>query len=86
MVERYNRTLEDMLSKFVAQNQRDWDEHPPFIMMAYRSSEHETRGCSPSDLMIGRALRLPIDEASGGNPPFPHRVRALATRANGADA
>ena len=61
MVERYNRTLENMLSKFVAENQRDWDEHLPFLMMAYRSSVHETTGCSPSELMLGRNLRLPID-------------------------
>ena len=37
MVERFNRTIEEMLCKFVAENQRDWDGHLPILMMAYRS-------------------------------------------------
>ena len=38
MVERFNRTVNAMLSMFVAENQDDWDEHLPYVMMAYRSS------------------------------------------------
>ena len=34
MVERFNRTIEEMLSKFVTENQRDWDSHLPILMMA----------------------------------------------------
>ena len=37
MVERMNRTIQDMLAKYVAEHQRDWDVHLPMIMMAYRS-------------------------------------------------
>ena len=68
------RTQEDMLSKFVAQNQRDWDEHLPFVMMACRSSVHETTGCSPSELMLGRELRLPIDLLFSGLGRRPSRL------------
>ncbi|XP_028514874.1 uncharacterized protein LOC114575043 [Exaiptasia diaphana] len=42
MVERFNRTLKNMLSKFVKDNVSDWDCHLPLLMMAYRSSVHET--------------------------------------------
>lgn len=42
MVERFNRTLASMIGVFVSEHQRDWDEYIPYVMMAYRSSEHET--------------------------------------------
>ena len=61
MVERFNRTIEEMLSKFVAENQRDWDSHLPILMMAYRSAVHETTSFTPCDLMFGRQIDLRID-------------------------
>ena len=61
MVERFNRTLEMQLSKFADYNQRDWDQHIPFLLMAYRSAIHDTTGCSPAKMMLGRELKLPID-------------------------
>ncbi|CAG2241485.1 unnamed protein product [Mytilus edulis] len=61
MVERFNKTLATMLSSFVEQNQRDWDEYIPFVMMAYRASEHETTGQTPNSLMLGRELSTPLD-------------------------
>lgn len=41
MVERGNRTRNRMLSAFVSENQKDWDEHIYLLMLAYRSSVHE---------------------------------------------
>lgn len=38
MIERANRTIETMLGTFVDQNQQNWDELVPFLMMANRSS------------------------------------------------
>ena len=35
MVERLNQTFEDQLAKFVDYHQKDWDEHIPYLMMAY---------------------------------------------------
>ena len=54
MVERFNRTLEAQLSKFV-------EDHLPLLLMAYRTAIHESTGCTPASLMLGRDLRLPID-------------------------
>ena len=39
MIEHFNWTIEVMLSKFVAENPRDWDSHLPILMMAYRPSD-----------------------------------------------
>ena len=68
MVERFNRTLETMLTLFTSENQKDWDTHLPQLMMAYRSSQHETTGRSPCEMMLGRSIRLPIDLMLGPTP------------------
>ena len=61
LVERYNRTLESMLSMFVSRNQKDWDKFLPMVMLAYRSTAQESTGYSPNRLMLGRELTLPVD-------------------------
>nr|XP_022290306.1 uncharacterized protein LOC111101945 [Crassostrea virginica] len=61
MVERFNRTLEAMLSSVVNKNHTDWDEQLPYLMMAYRSAEHDTTGYSPNYLMLGREATTPLD-------------------------
>ena len=69
MVERANRTIESMLASFVSQNQTDWDIHLPILMMAYRSSEHESTGTSPCEMMFGRHISLPVDLVLGRLEP-----------------
>ena len=68
LVERFNRTIETMLSMFVAQNQRDWDEKLPLLTMAYRSTPQASTGFTPNLLMYLRELRLPIDLMFQGPP------------------
>ena len=68
LVERLNRSLEDIISKFISVNQRDWDEQLPWALMAYNSSEHETTKFSPSMLMLGREMNLPVDLVYGPHP------------------
>ena len=58
MVERFNRTIESQLAMFVEDHQRDWDY---LLLMAYRTAVHETAGCTPAKLMLGRDLRVPVD-------------------------
>lgn len=57
----FNRTLEDMLSKFVHSHQWDWDCHLPKLLMAYRSAVQKITGCTPAELMLGREVWLPVD-------------------------
>ena len=70
MVERFNRTLEMQLSKFADHNQRDWDLHIPFLVMAY---DHDSTGCSPSKMMLGREIKLPVDLIFGRPEEEPHQ-------------
>ena len=52
MVERFNRTIENQLAAYVAENQRDWDQHIPMLLLAYRSSIHEATKWTPARLML----------------------------------
>lgn len=61
MIERANKTIVNMFSSFVFEHQRDWDDYVPFVMMAYRSSVHDSITTSPSMLTFRREIRLPID-------------------------
>ena len=61
LVERFNHTLVDMLSKVVNNYHRNWDESLPLVMLAYRSSIHESTGESPVRMLCGRDIQLPID-------------------------
>ena len=59
LVERLNQTILRMLSKHVAENQKDWDLWLPCVLLAYRSAKQSSTGQSPFRLMYGREARLP---------------------------
>ncbi|CAC5382534.1 unnamed protein product [Mytilus coruscus] len=67
MVERYNRTLQQILSMFVKENKDDLDSHLPYVTMAYRACTHESTKCSPNLLTLGREISLAIDIVTGSN-------------------
>jgi hypothetical protein len=50
-----------MLSAFVKDTRDDWDDHLPYLLMAYRATPQESIGCSPNLLFLGREVTLPID-------------------------
>ena len=54
LVERFNITLLMILAMFAGENKDDWDDLLPAVMMAYRSSVHESTGLSLYRLMFGR--------------------------------
>jgi hypothetical protein len=57
-----------MLAMFVNKNRNDWDDHLPFVLMAYRLTIHESTKCSPNMLMFGRENTLPVDIMYGYPP------------------
>ena len=61
VIERMNRTIQNMLAKCVNAEQSNWSQQLPYVMMAYRSSVHESTGYSPQFLVHGREISLPID-------------------------
>ena len=60
-VERFNRTLLNMLSAFVSDAGTDWDAHLSFVMMAYRTSVNASTGCTPQAMVYGEECNLPVD-------------------------
>ncbi|XP_062579779.1 uncharacterized protein LOC134241774 [Saccostrea cucullata] len=61
MIERMNRTIQDMLSKYIKSNQKDWDLHLDYITLAYNSTPHESTSVSPHKMVFGREIKLPLD-------------------------
>ncbi|KAK3099399.1 hypothetical protein FSP39_003829 [Pinctada imbricata] len=68
LVERFNQTLQRMLSMFVNENRNDWDDHLPYVLMAYRASVQESTKCTPNSLMLGREISCPLDLMVGLPP------------------
>lgn len=72
MIERFNRTLQQMLAIFVDENRTNWDDHLPYLMLAYRATVHESTKCTPNLVMLGKEITLPIDVIAG-SPPMQHQ-------------
>ena len=68
VVERFNRTLKQMLAIFCSENQNNWDDYLPYLLMAYRASEHSSTKCTPNLLMYGQEINLPVDLMYGIPP------------------
>ena len=71
LVERFNRSLLDGLSKVLEKENR-WDTLVPLICMQYRASIHKATGCTPSLLLLGREIRMPLDVAYPPSQPSPY--------------
>ncbi|KAI8493132.1 hypothetical protein Bbelb_291360 [Branchiostoma belcheri] len=78
LVERFNRTLKDMLSKYVSTTGDDWDDHLPHVLLAYNTSVHASTGFTPFFLTHGREANLPADVIFGPNPQASSTVTSMA--------
>ena len=63
LVERFNRTLTDMLAKTVDKSGRDWDRHLAHILFAYQVSPQESTHESPFFLLYGRDAQFHTEAA-----------------------
>ncbi len=70
LVERLNRSLQDLLAKMVKNDQPSWDQYLPQALLAIRSAIQATTGESPHYLLYGQDIRLPIDRAFHYSTPF----------------
>lgn len=61
MIERFNRTVGDMLASYVSNQPNKWDEFLPYATFAYNTAVHASTGYSPFYLMFGREAREPND-------------------------
>ena len=69
-----------MLSKSVDENQKDWDPYLPLLMMAYRSSVHESTAFSSNEMMLGCEVLLPLDLIIGQAEPTGNSTTQYADR------
>jgi hypothetical protein len=61
LVERFNRTIVDMLAKMIGAHHRDWDTYVPYVLWAYRTSFNPAVGNTPFYLMHGYEPTGPED-------------------------
>ena len=64
MIERMNRTVKDILSKYISVNQTDWDKFVDSVVFAYNSTVHDTTGITPYRMVFGEEIKLPVDIAT----------------------
>jgi hypothetical protein len=61
LVERFNRTLADMLASYLLTGRNNWDDYLSHATFAYNTSVHASTGYTPHYLMFGRDAREPGD-------------------------
>ena len=70
MVERFNRTLKNMLRKHSSRFRNQWDNYLSSMLWEYRNVPHESTGEKPSFLLFGWDLRTPTEAAFVGPSPL----------------
>ena len=60
-LERFHRTLKEMLRCYCDGRTRDWPEGVPFVLFAIRSSVQESLGFTPFELVFGHEVRGPLE-------------------------
>ena len=68
MVERLNRTAQNMLKAIPESEKKRWKNHLTKLAFAYNSTVNKSTGYSPFYLMFGRNGRLPVDSLFGIKP------------------
>ncbi|GBC06079.1 hypothetical protein RclHR1_06610002 [Rhizophagus clarus] len=76
LVERFNRTLCESLSKLVIQT-NEWDKYIASVLFAYQTSKHSTTKISPFYLVNGREAKLPVDNLSDNLEYINQRLLSL---------
>ena len=61
LVERFNRTLCEALAKLTSEHKKDWDLYVAPVLLAYRTTKHNTTKFTPFYLVYGREAKLPMD-------------------------
>ena len=60
LVERMDRTIQNVLAAYVSDHQRDWDYYLAQTQLAYNTSQHSSTSYTKHFLLFGREARLPL--------------------------
>ena len=61
LVDRFHLTLNSMLAKTVKESQKDWDDRLPYVMAAYRATQHTSTTLTPNFVVFGHENVMPAD-------------------------
>ncbi|UYV69523.1 hypothetical protein LAZ67_6003897 [Cordylochernes scorpioides] len=61
LTERLNKTLANMMAKYVSVEQKDWDAILPCATFAYNTAKQDTTGFTPFKLIHGREAETTVD-------------------------
>ena len=61
MVERHNRVVADVISKYCANNPSSWDQMIPDLNFVYKTTVQKRSGQTPFSLVFGQECKYPID-------------------------
>ena len=64
-VERYNRTLLQLIRCYIRGNPLTWDEHLPLLLQAINSTVNRQTGYTPNKMMLGREIIQPVEVMLG---------------------
>ncbi len=75
LVERFNKTLKQMLRRVAADDRRDWDQMLPYVLFGIREVPQASTGFTPFELLFGRQPRGLLDVAKEAweQQPATHR-------------
>ena len=57
LVERFNKTMGDMLASYTSNGRKNWDDYIPYALFAYNTAIHASTDASPHYLMFSRDAR-----------------------------
>ncbi len=77
LVERFNKTLKQMLRRAVAEDGRDWDLMIPYVLFEVRKIPQASTGFTPFELLFGRQPRGLLDVAREACENQPNQNRSL---------
>jgi transposase InsO family protein len=70
-IERVHGSLSEIITHFIINKDREWDQILPYALAAYRTAVHRSTGYAPFELLYGRKPNNPYNKDFYGNTNTP---------------